>query len=61
MKLMLDVNAALEGYTSNGRSHHDHDVNLKAFRTLCGRRGIEVSSEDAVKLMRLFDNFKCAR
>ena len=59
--LMLDVNAALEGNVERSFTPYDHDVNLKVFRTLCDRQGIEISAEGAVELMRLLESFKCAR
>jgi hypothetical protein len=59
--LMLDVNAALEGNVERSFTPYDHDVNLKVFRTFCDRRGVKISAEGAVELMRFFESFECAR
>jgi hypothetical protein len=59
--LVLDVNAALEGNVEQFFTPYDHDVNLKTFRTLCARQGIEVSAGGAVELVRLIESFECAR
>lgn len=59
--LMLHVNVALEGNVERSFTPYDHDLNLKVFRTLCDRQGIEISAEGAVELMRLFERFECAR
>lgn len=59
--LMLDMNAALDGNVEKSFKPYDYDVNLKVFQTLCSRYGIEVSTEDAVGIMQLFESFECAR
>jgi len=59
--LMLDVNAAIEGNVEQSFTPYDHDVNLKVFRTLCDRQGVEISAEGAVELVRLIESFECAR
>ena len=58
-KLMLDVNAALEGDVEDHFTPYDHDVNLNVFRTFCERYGIKVSEEGAVNLIRFFEGFEC--
>jgi choloylglycine hydrolase len=58
--LMLDVNAELEGSIDGYFGPYDHDINLKTFRTFCDKWGIEVSEENAVELIRLFESFACA-
>jgi choloylglycine hydrolase len=59
--LMLDINAKLEGDVDRSFTVYDHDVNLKIFRKFCDRWGIEISKENAVELMQLFESFDCAR
>jgi penicillin V acylase-like amidase (Ntn superfamily) len=59
--LMLDVNAAPEGNVERFFTPYDHDVNLRVFRTLCARQGIDISAENAEELMRLLESFACAR
>ena len=59
--LMLDMNAALDGNVEKSFKPYDYDVNLKVFQTLCSRYGIEVSTENAVGIMQLFESFKCVR
>jgi hypothetical protein len=58
--LMLDVNAALDGDVGGLFKPYEHYDNLTVFRTFCERYGIEVSSEGAAELMRLFESFGCA-
>jgi hypothetical protein len=58
---MLDMNASLEGNVERSFKPYDHDVNLRVFRTLCARQWIDITSEDTVELMRLFESFECAR
>jgi choloylglycine hydrolase len=58
--LMLDVNAKLEGNIDGSFQPYDHDANLKIFRTFCDKWGIEVSKEDAIELIALFESFECA-
>ena len=60
-KLMLDVNAALEGDVEEHFTLYDPDVNLNVFRTFCDRYGIKVSEQGAVNLTGFFDAFECAR
>ncbi len=60
-KLMLDVNAALDGDVEGHFTPYDHDVNLNVFRTFCDRYGIKVSAEDAASLIRFFEGFECTR
>jgi hypothetical protein len=59
-KLMLDVNAALDGNVEQYFTPYDPTVNLAVFRTFCERYGIKVSEEGAVNLTRFFDGFECA-
>lgn len=59
--LMLDMNAEVGGNVKKSFTPYNHDVNLKVFRTLCHRYGIEISEEDAIGIIRLFERFKCAR
>jgi len=56
--LMLDVNAPIEGNVEKFFKPYDPAVNLKAFRTLCDRKGIDVSEGDTVWLMDFFESFK---
>ncbi len=58
--LMLDVNVGLEGRIDRSFGSYNHDVNLETFRTFCDMWGIEVSEENAVKLIRFFESFECA-
>jgi len=60
-KLMLDVNAALEGDVEDHFIPYDYKVNLSVFRTFCQRYGIKVSEEDAVNLTGFFEGFECSR
>jgi penicillin V acylase-like amidase (Ntn superfamily) len=60
-KLMLDVNAPLEGNVETDFEPYDPQVNLDVFRTFCERYGIEVSKESASDLTHFFDDFQCAR
>ncbi len=57
---MLDVNAKLEGAIDRSCGPYDHDVNLETFRAFCDMWGIEVLEENAVKLIRFFEDFHCA-
>jgi choloylglycine hydrolase len=59
--LMLDVNASVKGNIKKDFAPYDHDSNLKVFLNLMKRLGNKISAEDANKLMRLFESFKCAR
>jgi hypothetical protein len=59
-KLMLDVNAQLEGDVSARFVPYDPGINLRVFRTFCERFGIKVSEADAVELTGFFDRFDCA-
>ena len=60
-KLMLDVNAQLEGDVADDFVPYDPAVNLDVFWTFCDRYGLEVSEKDARDLTRFFDAFECAR
>ena len=60
-KLMLDVNAALEGDVDEHFAPYDHEVNLNVFHAFCDRYGIKVSEEGAVNLIRFFESFECTR
>jgi hypothetical protein len=60
-RLMLDVNAPLEGDVAGRLVPYDPSINLNVFRTFCERYGIEVTREDSADLMRFFDGFGCAR
>jgi penicillin V acylase-like amidase (Ntn superfamily) len=60
-KLMLDVNAPLEGNVATYFEPYDPGVNLDVFRTFCDRFGIEVSERDALDLTGFFDDFQCVR
>ena len=57
--LMMDVNTPLEGDIEKAFGPYDHDVNLKIFRTLCARYGVEVSAEDASGVVQHIESFKC--
>jgi hypothetical protein len=59
-KLMLDVNAQLEGDVEGHFVPYDPGVNLNVFRTCCERYGIEVTEEGSRSLMEFFDGFECA-
>jgi hypothetical protein len=58
--LMLDVNAPLEGDVEKFFTPYDHDINLKVFRTLCDRYGVDISENDVIGLMRHLESFECA-
>lgn len=58
--LMLDVNAKLEGNIDQDFQPYDHNANLKIFRTFCDKWGIEVSKDEAIELVELFESFECA-
>jgi penicillin V acylase-like amidase (Ntn superfamily) len=60
-KLMLDVNASLEGDVEEHFMPYDPAVNLNVFRTFCAQYGIKVSEEGATDLTQFFDGFECAR
>ena len=57
--LMLDVNAAIEGDVEKSFTPYDSAVNLKVFRTLCDRYGMDISEQDAIGIMRHIESFKC--
>ncbi|MCP4677555.1 MAG: linear amide C-N hydrolase [Deltaproteobacteria bacterium] len=59
--LMLDVHTNARDDVGASFTPYDHDVNLKVFTTTCARLGIQVAHDDAVDLMRIFDEFECAR
>lgn len=59
--LMLDVNAKLAGNVEESFTPYDHETNLKTFRQNCAKLGIEVSRENALALVGLFESFDCAR
>jgi choloylglycine hydrolase len=59
-RLMLDVNASLEGDVEEHFRAYDPAVNLDLFRTFCERYGIKVSEEGARELTGVFDAFECA-
>ena len=58
--LMLDVNAKFEGDATPHFVPFDFDTNLRYFQTLLARYEIEVSPEDTMHIMRLFETFGCA-
>jgi hypothetical protein len=60
-KLMLDVNAALEGDVEEHFTPYDYEVSLNVFRTFCERYGIKVSEQAAADLTGFFERFECAR
>lgn len=57
---MLDVNAKEFGDVTPEFIPYDHDCNLAVFQKFCERWGIDVSPEDAKKLMLFIDGFSCA-
>jgi hypothetical protein len=59
--LMLNINAALEGNIEKFFEPYDREVNMHVFRTHCARNGIQVSPEDADKLINFFESFECSR
>ncbi len=59
-KLMLDVNAPLEGDVGSDFVSYDPVVNRRVFSTFCDRFGLEVSSEETADLLSFFDRFDCA-
>ena len=59
--MMLDVNAAIVGNVEHAFTPYHHDINMSVFRTFCERYAIDISTEDAVALMRHFEGFACAR
>lgn len=60
-KLMLDVNADLEGDVEDDFVPYDYDVSLKVFRTFCERYGVKISEQDARDLTEFYEGFHCAR
>jgi choloylglycine hydrolase len=60
-KLMLDVNAPLEGDVEEAFVPYDHDVNVDVFHTFCDRYGIEVTREGVTLMTEFFESFECAR
>jgi choloylglycine hydrolase len=60
-KLMLDVNAQIEGDVEAHFALYDPTENLRVFRTFCERYGIKVSEADAISLTEFFDGFECAQ
>ena len=60
-KLMLNVNAQLEGDVEEHFVPYDYDASLSVFRTFCERYGIEVSEEGAGTLTGFYEAFECAR
>ncbi|MFH1501854.1 MAG: linear amide C-N hydrolase [Candidatus Eisenbacteria bacterium] len=60
-KLMLDVNAQLEGDVESHFAPYDRVVNREIFSTFCARWGIKVSEEGTDELMRHFETFECTQ
>lgn len=58
--LMLEVNAELEGVIDQEFQPYNHDANLEVLRKTCDKLGIEISKEDAIELVELFESFQCA-
>lgn len=58
--LMLDVNAKFEGEAASHFVPFDFDTNRRFFETLLQRYGIEISPEDSLGIMQLFESFDCA-
>jgi len=59
-KLMLDVNATLEGGVEEDFVPYDYGISLNVFRTFCDRYGIEISEQDAADFTEFFERFECA-
>jgi choloylglycine hydrolase len=59
-KLMIDVNAQLEGDVDEFFVPYDYQVSLGVFRTFCARYGIDVSEADAREFTGYFEKFECA-
>jgi penicillin V acylase-like amidase (Ntn superfamily) len=59
--LMIDINAVLEGNIEKIFKPYDREVNMHIFHTHCARNGIDVSPEDADKLIDFFESFECSR
>jgi hypothetical protein len=59
--LMIDINAVVEGNIEKLFMPYDREVNMNVFRTHCDRNGIDVSSEDAERLINFFESFECNR
>lgn len=59
-KLMLDVNAPLDGNVEEAFVPYDHDVNVNVLHTFCERYGIELTREGAVEITEFFDGYECA-
>jgi penicillin V acylase-like amidase (Ntn superfamily) len=58
--LMLDINAPLKGNIEESFKPYNHEANLAVFQTLCARYGIELSTEDAINIMKHIESFGCA-
>ena len=59
--LMIDINAMVEGNIEKFFMPYDREVNMNVFLTHCYRNGIDVSSDDAERLMSFFESFECSR
>jgi hypothetical protein len=59
--LMIDINAVVEGNIEKVFKPYTRDVNMSVFRTHCDRNGIDVSLEEAERLMNFFESFECNR
>lgn len=57
--VMLDINTQRTGDVSRFFVPYDHNMNLSIFLSICASYDIEISRDDAEKLMRHIEGFAC--